>query len=186
MSFQNLFKGKIKVKTSKKPKASLQFHFETQDFSIDQVVMRNFENISFNEFEKRELSASHRQIIKHYQTIDTKLINKYSKELIKSIKETNSDRIDIEAHDAGTFICLAAIYSGKLPKNKDIIFHLSSSPVQLFPQSLVKDTKAGHCVSVNLRQSEQSWLRSFTSLQVRPKYLEIGNDTYHGPELLFG
>ena len=187
MTVEKLFKGKIKILNSKKPKKSLDFKFETHDFSIDQVVMGNFCNLGFNEHEKRELSAGHRQIIKSYQTISEKELRKYSNELIKYIKETNSDRIDIEANDAGTFICLTAIYSGRLPKNKDIFFHLSSSPIQLFPKSLVKKKNAAHAVSISFCQIGNSWLRSFQCLQKAPSYIEIPTGTFgEDQELLFG
>jgi hypothetical protein len=187
MTVEKLFKGKIKIKNSKKPKKSLDFKFETKDFSIDQVVMGNFCNIGFDEHEKRDLSCTHRQIIKHYQTLDPKTLKKYSAELIKSIKETNSDRIDIEASDAGTFICLTAIYSGRLPKNKEIFFHLSSSPIQLFPKTLVKSKTAGHGVSISFCQAGDSWLRAFHCLQKTPDYIEVSNGSFgEDQELLFG
>lgn len=187
MTIEKLFRGKIKILNSKKPKGSLEFKFETHDFSIDQVVMGNFCHIDFDEDEKRELSAGHRQIIKHYQTINERQLKKYSSELIKSIKDSPSDRIEIEAQDAGTFICLAAIYSGKLPKNKEIYFHLSSTPLQLFPKSLVKTKTAGHSVTINFCQVGNSWMRSFHCLQKAPDYLEVPNPTLgEDQELLFG
>jgi len=187
MAAEKLFKGKIKILNSKKPKRTLDFKFETQDFSIDQVVMGNFCNLGFNESEKRDLSAGHRQIIKRYQTINEKELKRYSNELIKFIKETNSERVDIEASDAGTFICLTAIYSGKLPKDKEIFFHLSSSPIQLFPKALVKSKTAAHAVSINFCQVGNSWLRSFNCLQKAPDYIEVPMGTFgEDQELLFG
>ena len=182
----SLFKGKIKVLENKKIKESLQFHFETQEFSIDQVVMNNFKTLKFSECEKRELSAVHRQIIKQYQNLKKSEISKIAKSLIRSIKSTKSDKITIEASHAGTFICLAAIFSGKLPKNKEICFHLTSSPIRLFPQSFVEDKHAAHAVSVSLNNKQGCWMHQLKSLHQSPNYITIGTTPSFNDHLLAG
>ncbi len=142
--------------------------------------MCNFNNIEFCEKEKHDLSAAHRQIIRNYQEISQKDLKLFAKELTALINSLNDEIIDIEASDAGTFICLAAIYSGRL-KNKDIIFHLRSSPINLFDRTFIKNKNAVKNVKINFCDKQESWLRNFTSLKDIPSDFGIYLSE-HGPE----
>ena len=187
MNIEDLFKGKIKVScTGKRAKSKLDFSFTTTDFTIDQVVMANFDDLNFSNDEKRNLSAKYRQIIKQYQNLNPKELKKFSKDLMKMINQLDSDEITIEACDAGAFICLNTIFSGKLPKNKDIYFNLQSVPLKLFPQSLISDSKAINGVSVCLKNPSTSWMREVKSLEKSPKHINIKTEAPCLEELMFG
>lgn len=172
MNCQSLFRGTVNVKSNKRTLKRLRFKFEYQPFRLQEVMMCNFKNIDFCEKEKHDLCATHRQIIRNYQEINKSELDELAKELIVIINSLNDEVIDIEASDAGTFICLAAIYSGKI-KNKDIIFHLSSSPINLFNRKLIKNKNAVKNVKINFCVKQESWLRNYESLKDIPSEFGI-------------
>lgn len=173
MNCQEIFKGKVKIKSKKKLLRALKFDFDFTNYDLEEVMMCNFENLKLCQEEKHELSQTHRQIIKNYQKIDEEYLVKSAKQLTKIINELKHDQIDIEATDAGTFICLAAIFSGKLNIEKDINFHLDSAPINLFKKRFVHNKNAMKSVNVNLNDEQESWLRSFSSLKKAPSFMEI-------------
>lgn len=185
-NFTSVFKGKIKLSNKNKPKVQIPFEFSTTEFSIDQVVMRNFECLNLSDFEKRELTAKHRHIIKQYQNLSPKEVKKFSNELIKAIKGYDHDHIEINASDAGTFICLAAIFSGKLPKNKEILFSLTGAPIGLFPEAHIKSKVIPHNIVLNFCYREGSWMKSLKCLKEAPEFIELGTQPRYDDQLMFG
>jgi hypothetical protein len=165
MEIDNFFKGKITISTGSKTAKKLTFRFTTEAFSIDQVVMANFDDLAFSNEEKRILTAQSRHIIRQYQKLNSKELKKFSKELISLIKKIDSDEIKIEACDAGAFICLSSIFSGKLPKSKELYFTLKSAPIKLFPKNFISNKKAVNDVSIKFNYSTKSWLRDIKTLQ---------------------
>lgn len=171
MSFKRLFSGKIKVKGAG---ADVVYKFETKEPTLDQIMMTNFRDLGLSEEEKRVLTAKNRRDIYRFQHLDSKLINKYAQNLLSLIKNSKKERVQVEANHAGTFICLALIYSGKLPSDTDIHFKLHSVPMNLFPRLLAKNKFPGHNISISMCNSD-SWLTEFRSLQRVPKFIELSH-----------
>ena len=185
MKCQEIFKGKVKIKSKKKVLKALKFDFDYTSYNLEEVMMCNFENLHLCKEEKHELSQNHRQIIKNYQTLDKEYIEKFAKQLTKLVNELKHDEIYIEACDAGTFICLASIFSGKLNIDKEIIFELHSAPINLFNKKLIRSKKNVNNVEVILSEDEQSWLNNFSSLKKTPSYMTIDiKEELEEPELL--
>lgn len=166
------FSGKIKVKGAG---ANVIYKFDTVEPCLNEVMMTNFTHLDFSEEEKRLLTANIRKDIFKFEHLSEKDIKKYSNDLLSLIKKVDSDRIQIESNDAGCFICLALIYSGKIPSHIEVHFKLKSIPLALFPKSLVKNKIPQHGISISLCNSE-SWIREFRSLQVKPKFIELSHN----------
>lgn len=160
------FKGKIMFSSEAKSKklTLMSYHTQCLPEAFDQTMMASFDFLNFSPEEKKQLSTRHRRVLNHYRQLSPFMINSDAKELIENIMECKSEKMVIEAHDYGAYICLAALYSGKLPANKKIEFHFESSPLALFPKSLLKNAPkaAGH--KVVFKVCEDSWLSPFTTL----------------------
>lgn len=179
MQAVNPFKGKVNFydgDNKRKKLCSLNFDVSPQVPSMGETLMCKFEDLKFTEEEKRELTAKHREIICEYRTIDKKIINRESKQILKLIKNSKSDSVTIVASDLGAYICLAAIFSGKIPKNKEVKFELETVPLKLFPSELVKDKMAGQNYPVSIKIDRESWLRPFKSLYTCPNYMLFQNE----------
>ncbi|MFG1521289.1 hypothetical protein [Halobacteriovorax sp. ZH1_bin.1] len=166
-----LFSGKIKVKGAG---ADVVFKFDTQEPTFDEVMMNNFSHLNFSENEKRVLTAKNRKDIFKFENLNTKEIERYSNDLLSLIKRVKSDRIQIETSNAGAFICLALIYSGKIPSHLDVHFKLHGAPLRLFPRSLAKNKIPRHNISISLCNTD-SWVQEFRSLQKKPKFIELSH-----------
>ncbi|MFG1499852.1 hypothetical protein ABMA70_06530 [Halobacteriovorax sp. XZX-3] len=166
-----LFSGKIKVKGAG---ADVVYKFDTQEPTFDEVMMTNFTHLNFSENEKRLLTAKNRKDIFKFENLNTKELERYAGDLLSLIKKVKSDRIQIETCNAGTFICLALIYSGKIPSHLDVHFKLHGSPLRLFPRILAKHKIPKHNISISLCNTD-SWVQEFRSLQMKPKYIELSH-----------
>jgi hypothetical protein len=115
-------------------------------------------------------------VLNHYRQISPFTLNADAKALIDQITKCKSDTLVIEAHDYGAYICLAALYSGKLPEGKKIEFHFEGSPLALFPKSLLKNSPKSFDHKIVFRVSENSWLSPFSTLysndQIKCFYLK--------------
>lgn len=188
MTEQSIFKGKITLNRTGQAKKCISFNFVLPTISLDQVVMHGFKEFNFQDNEKRELSSNHRRIIRQYQHLCPLELTRYSNELINIINSSShSDKpIEIEASDAGTFICLTAIYSGKIKKECEIIFNLSSSPLRLFPKNLAKSCKKSNNIFVKFIDQRESWFSKLDSISKRPVYIKLKNDIENEELLLIG
>ena len=164
MNCQEIFKGKVKIKSKRKVLKALRFDFDFTNYNLEEVMMCNFEGLKLCKEEKCELSQSHRQIIKNYQRLNQDYLEKFAKQLTKMVNELKHEEICIEAHDAGTFICLAAIFSGKLNLEKNITFELDSAPINLFDKNLVHSPNAVKAVNINLHDIKKEKLKSLSLL----------------------
>lgn len=158
-------KGKIQFVTGKKTlmkyaDPSLEAGFEE---NLYDTMMANFLHLNFSLEEKKQLSRSHRQMLNYYRHINLFSLNSDAKNLISAINQSKEKRFVIEANNYGAYVCLAALYSGKLPENKKIEFILENAPLALFPKAFIKaEPKMQH--KVVFRLSEDCWLSSFSSL----------------------
>ncbi|MDD0851551.1 hypothetical protein HBN50_00530 [Halobacteriovorax sp. GB3] len=171
MHGQNTLTGKIRL--TKNKRTLCNYKFEEIKHSMQDTLMYNFKDQGFCESEKRALSQPIREKLFQYKHINPKQIQKYANQLVKEINQLDQDIIRIEASEVGAFICLAAMFSGKLSKQKDIYFELSSFPVKLFPRELVKKTSEGHAHHINICLNEDCWLKPFQTLRECPEYMEL-------------
>jgi hypothetical protein len=172
------FKGKILFSPEAKSmkKTLMSYHTKLLVVGFDQTMMSSFNFLKFSSDEKKQLSTRHRKVLNHYRQISPFTLNADAKALIEQIIKCKSDSLVIEAHDYGAYICLAALYSGKLPTTKKIEFHFESSPLALFPKSLLKNSPKNFDNKIVFKVSENSWLSPFSTLysndQIKCFYLK--------------
>lgn len=160
------FQGKILFYSSQnaEKKTLMNYLSEPKEANFDEMMMSSFHFLNFSEDEKKQLSSSHRRLLTHYKHINLFQLNKDSGEFLRLVKKCKLAHLIIEAHDYGAYICLAALYSGKLPTDKKIEFHLASSPIALFPKALMKTTLKKNHHRIIFSLTESSWLNSFSTL----------------------
>ena len=169
------FSGKILFSPEAKSKKLTLMSYQTEplEAGFEQTMMSSFDYLNFSIKEKKQLSTRHRRVLNNYRQINPFTLNIAARELIQQIIKCKSSSLVIEAHDYGAYICLAALYSGKLPTNKKIEFHFEGSPLALFPKSLLKSSlnKARKSLDhkIIFRVCEDSWLSPFTTLYSNDK-----------------
>ena len=172
------FSGKILFSPEAKSmkKTLMSYQTEPLEAGFDQTMMSSFDFLKFSPEEKKQLSNQHRRILNNYRQINPFALNVDAKELIDQISKCKSSALVIEAHDYGAYICLAALFSGKLPLNKKIEFHFEGSPLALFPKSLLKSSPKNLDHKIVFKVSEDSWLKPFSTLyshdQIKCFYLK--------------
>lgn len=170
MSQSISFKGKILFVSTKATRKnsflkyanpSLKDGFED---NIASTMMASFEHLNLTVEEKKNLSRSHRKMLNYYCHLSPFSLNVDSKKLIAEINQSKETHFVIEAHHYGAYVCLAALYSGKLSPDKKIEFILEKAPLALFPKTFIKsEPKLSHH-KVTFRLSEDCWLSPFSSL----------------------
>lgn len=160
------FKGKIMFSplASVEKRPLMSYFSEAVDTSLDQTIMSSFDFLNFSPEEKKQLSSRHRKVLNSYRHINPFALNGDAKILIDEINKCKTDLLVIEASDYGAYICLAAIYSGKLSSNKKIEFHFAGSPLALFPESLLKNAPKKLQHKIIFQVTETCWLSPFKSL----------------------
>lgn len=165
------FQGKIlfseNVRAAKK--TLMSYYAEPLEVTFDQTIMASFDFLNLKIEEKKQLSTKHRKMLNNYRQINPFALNVDAQDLIDHVNKCTNDKLVIEAHDYGAYICLAALYSGKLPKNKKIEFHFKSSPLALFPKSLLKSPPKDLEHKIVFHVQENSWLTPFSTLYSNEK-----------------
>lgn len=162
MATAHPFKGQIRIFCDTSKERNLTFNVPEEDLPFSESLMSCYTKLKLTPEEKRDLSLNHRKIIHQYQKLDDQVVLMYVDKFINALP-TSRKRIKIETSDFGSYICLAAIHSGKIPEDLKISFELENSPVELFPKKFVK--KALNSKSkVKFTYSENSWVRPFKSL----------------------
>ena len=164
------FKGKIFLfdDSTTAKKALMSYKTEPMSFGFDQTMMSAFEFLNFSAEEKKHLSIRHRNLLNSYRQINPFALNSDAQKLIDQITSCKGHKLKIEANDYGAYICLAALYSGKLPENKSIEFYFEKSPLALFPKTLLKGQLA-QAHKIVFRLSDDCWLKPFSSLYYHDK-----------------
>ncbi len=162
------FKGKITFSPEARgeKKTLMSYYAEPLEAGFDQTIMASWDFLNFSDEEKKMLSKKHRQMLNNYRQINPFALNVDAQELIEHINKCKSDSMVIEAHDYGAYICLAALYSGKLPTNKKIEFLFAGSPIALFPKTMMKSAPK-HKIVFNVK--ENCWLAPFSTLYSNEK-----------------
>jgi hypothetical protein len=132
--------------------------------TLTDSMMVSFEHLKLTNDEKKILSRSHRKMLNYYRHVSPFSLNGDAKKLIAEINQCCDSKIVIEAVHYGAYVCLAALYSGKLDSSKKIEFILEKAPLALFPKNFIKSksTLAHH--KVTFRLSDDCWLSPFSSL----------------------
>ncbi len=159
------FKGKIFLfdGSNSAKKALMSYKTEPMFVGFEQSMMSAFDFLNFSAEEKKHLSKRHRNLLNSYRQINPFALNADAQKLIDQITSCHGNKLKIEANDYGAYICLAALYSGKLPENKSIEFYFEKSPLALFPKTLLKGQLA-QAHKIVFRLSEDCWLKPFSSL----------------------
>ncbi len=179
----NNFKGKIFFVEGNSNKDNLgekkllmSYYSEPNEVGFEETIMSSFDYLNFSSDEKKNLSSKHRKILNKYRHINQFALSADAHKLVTELEKNKSPNIVIEANDYGVYICLAALYSGKLPLNKKIEFHFKSSPLALFPKSLLKRVSKSLPHKIVFHVKENCWLSPFSTLynhdQIKCFYLK--------------
>jgi hypothetical protein len=160
------FKGKILFSPldHAEKKTLMSYYSEGIEAGFEQTIMASFDFLNFSAEEKKNLSARHRKMLNNYRQINPFALNVDAKELIEQITKCKDSHLVIEANDYGAYICLAALYSGKLPSNKKIEFHFQAAPLALFPKNFLKNPPKDKNHKIVFSVTENCWLSPFRSL----------------------
>ena len=154
----------------------MSYYSESNEAGFEETIMSSFDDLNFSTDEKKNLSSKHRKILNKYRYINQFELSSDAHKLVTEIQKCKSASIKIKAHDYGVYICLAALYSGKLPSNKKIEFHFEGSPLALFPKSFLKRDPKILAHKIVFHVKENSWLSPFSTLyshdQIKCFYLK--------------
>ncbi|ATH07020.1 hypothetical protein BIY24_03430 [Halobacteriovorax marinus] len=162
MACSQPFKGQIKLVTGNQRKTLLNFDLPEKEASFSDFLMCSHSKLKLTKEEKRELSLDHRKIIQQYLSLDSKTLLEYVDEFVSALPDSKK-WIKVTTQDFGSYICLAAISMGKIPKDLRVSFELLDTPTELIPKKLNKNLQRKN-ISVNFTYSEDSWVTPFKSL----------------------
>lgn len=143
---------------------------------ISETLMSNFVDLQISTYQKRLFKRRYRHEIAAYKLTPTDEIIRQSLKLVKEINKRKADLIHIKSYQFGTFICLAAILSGKINDSKYVDFELDLAPIKLFPKELC-ETQKKPCekISIQFQASQDNWLIEFEDLTYQEEILTILN-----------
>lgn len=159
------FKGTVYFLSREQRNRRPLFHYEMdgEDVPLQSSLMSTFDEFCFSYEEKQMLSLKQRKNLSHYLQLNPFKLNGDALKLIKLINDHTDVKIVIEASDYGAFVCMAAIYSGKIDPSKKIEFHFKHSPVALFPKNLMKSSPKLK-FTINYKFHDDSWIDQFETL----------------------
>jgi len=174
-SSKHIYLQDIGANTPEKSIFSYDMEADKVEPSFEMTMMKEFNDLNLSHEEKILLSTEHRKIIYKYKSIKQNQLKKIGKEVFQTITEEVKKKVDIRIKAKGimAYFCLAAIYSGKLPSNKHIIFELSAIPLSLFPKDLVK--KSTDLPEIVFFIENENWISQFKSLYQCPKYMSLNH-----------
>lgn len=132
--------------------------------NLAETMMVSFENLNLTAEEKKNLSRTHRKMLNYYRHVSPFSLNGDAKRLIDEINQSTESKMTIEAAQYGAYVCLAALYSGKLDSSKKIEFILEKAPLALFPKTFMKSKNVLDHHKVIFRLSDDCWLSPFSTL----------------------
>ena len=144
------------------------FNSDFEDNLAD-TMMASFDHLNLTTEEKKNLSRSHRKLLNFYKNVSLFSLKIDSKRLIDEINDSKKTHFIIEANHYGAYVCLAALYSGKLSSYKKIEFILEKAPLALFPKAFFKAEPNTNIHKVIFRLSEDCWVSPFSSLYKNQK-----------------
>ena len=164
MQNKNKFKGHVYFHNgSESKKILMKYELTCPEDQFHQFMMNSFKNLDFSFKEKAKLTRTHRRNLYQYLNLNLFELNQNANQWIELINNSKQNEINIEAYEYGAFICLTALYSGKLSKNKKINFNFDKSPLALFPSTLIKKNPAkAHQLAYQAKLG--SWINNFETL----------------------
>jgi len=171
------FEGKIILKN--KNHTIFDFiNYKTSPYEYDfhSLMMCSFSKFRFSKLEKIRLTTIYRKKINHFLNINFFELKADSDELITKINQSQFKNITIEASNYGAYVCLAALFSGKLNKDTQIHFELKECPLKLFPNAFIKkDICKNHhyemlhestCLTTKIKSMQQHEIIHFKNKKV--------------------
>jgi hypothetical protein len=162
MAISHPFKGQIKLESGSKKKL-MSFELPEEELPFSETLMTSYSNLNLTCEEKRDLSLKHRKIIHQYQSVDNQIILKYVEQFINALPRVKSNKVNVKTKDFGSYICLMAISSGKIPDSLNVCFELEDTPVGLFPKKIFKKSISKN-IFVKFVLSKDSWVKPFKSI----------------------
>lgn len=165
-----IFKGKIQFLGLKATEKNSLMKYANPTFregfeeNLADTMMASFENLNLTTVEKKQLSRSHRKMLNYYRHLNPYSLTVDAEKLILEINQSKQSHVVIEANHYGAYICLAALYSGKLSQDKNIEFLLEKAPLALFPRAFIKSEPIDRLHKVVFHLSEDCWLSPFSTL----------------------
>ena len=165
-----IFKGKIQFVGVAPKSKNIGIKYDDPSFengfheSLADTMMSSFENLKLSPDEKKQLSRTHRKLLNCYRHLNPFSLNMHAQKLIHEINHSKQTNIVVEANHYGAYICLAALYSGKLSEKKHVEFILEKAPLTLFPKALIKSEPKASLHSAIFNLNEDCWLSPFSSL----------------------
>lgn len=166
----NPFKGEILISTTKDFKCpkKLEFNLKPKKPCFLDTLMENFKQLNFSNEEKIKLKQQFREWIWRYQEVGDNSFVKNRDQLIAEI-QSHQKKVYIHSEDFGSFLCLGAAFSGDLPDNVVISFHLESLPINLFPKKWIQAPLPKN-VNIEVENKINTWLDEFETLTNRPRH----------------
>jgi hypothetical protein len=165
-----IIKGKIQFVGFRTTEKSILMKYNEPTFqdgfkeNLTDTMMSSFENLKLTNEEKKHLSRSHRKLLNYYRHLNLFTLNSDAKKLVHEINHSKQSHIIIEANHYGAYVCLAALFSGKLSEDKTVEFILEKAPLALFPKAFIKTEPKNKNHKVVFRLAEDCWLTPFSSL----------------------
>lgn len=132
--------------------------------SISESMISCFENLNLTVAEKQKLSLGHRKKLNYFKHLNVFFLNQDAKKLIEQINDSEENDLVIEAQSYGAYICLAALYSGRISPEKKVEFIIEKAPLALFPKVLIKHMPNTKRLKLTMLMSDDCWLAPFESL----------------------
>ncbi len=158
------FKGSIYLKACDNSILdSLSYEVKDRELGLSERMMNSFNRFNFSNKEKQKLSMKHRKDLGQFLNINVFELKQYSDELVYLINNSSEESFCLEAFDYGAYICLAAVYSGKIHASKKLVINLNNSPMALFPTTLIKKSiDKKH--KINYQVENNFWINEFDTL----------------------
>lgn len=171
MGSKDLMVGHVFLKKTRIDRLKNVYTFEIEKDGpfITETFMSQFKELPLNAVEKRNLSQSNRYELKFFKSLEEDDIHPLVEDFINGIKSYYGKPMIVEASSTGAFLCLAAILSGKLPKNQNWTFELTDLPVAVFPEHLIKSPQSLEEHHINFQFHPNCWMNSFPTLKKAPQ-----------------
>ncbi|MCB9061321.1 MAG: hypothetical protein H6622_07355 [Halobacteriovoraceae bacterium] len=168
--------GQITVIESKHERIRpFKYHFEELSSNIDvsKTLMSEFEELNLKRKEKELLTRRHRKVLASFKNLSSQTLVMNAKEFSHFLRTLKDDKIVVKADGIGTFICLTAILLGIIPKELEIEFILSETPIKLFPDNLCSNNNQSSSHKITLKIPHNSWIYPFDTLYSGGKKLGL-------------
>ncbi len=135
----------------------------TNEPSLHDLFIAEFNHLRFSDEEKKVLSLNHRRAIFYFTKGHNHEFEQGLRMIIKMINAQKGNKLNIEAKEWGANLVYAALFSGKIDPQKEIYLHFTDSPLALIPKDYFKCMKPKN-LSLHLSISPTSWMNELKSL----------------------